>query len=179
MVNLFHIEIYSFYIQNFQAIQASYISSYLYQQTARQQERNEQLLDEPDKRNVCLIFLAMQLLLMDCLPLGEYILSKLLDDTADEKVNAVRAAYLIKNGQVGDFTPHFTPCTVKARRILRQTRENNYMKNYKSLSYWMRNNFIIRLSVVLSFMYFKVKVFWREMPSEALPPSGQNRRKTV
>ena len=84
-----------FFYQNMQAVQASYISSQLYHLL-------EACSDDTlrDKTNACLIFLAMQLLQIDCVPLGEFILNDINVNTEDEKVDLVRAAYLIRNGKV-------------------------------------------------------------------------------
>lgn len=76
----------------------------------RQLQRNKNMI-YTEKLNNSLVMLTMQLFQLDCLPLGEFILNRVLDqkdeNNADDRIDIVKAAYHVKQGQVYTF---FTYC---------------------------------------------------------------------
>ncbi|XP_066926084.1 uncharacterized protein [Clytia hemisphaerica] len=90
--------LFSLLFQGFECIRAAYMSSFLY---------HTQNKTTVDKRNSSLLLLVMQLLQMDCVPEGEYILNYTLKQDENEgakegveHIDLAKAACYIKSGQV-------------------------------------------------------------------------------
>ena len=81
------------------------MSSYLYQRLTTDKPNKNTM----DRRNSSLLLLVMQLLHMDCVPLGEFILKYTLEQDENEcegvdQVDLAKAACFIKTGQVRYFS---------------------------------------------------------------------------